>query len=497
MKRNRLRELPAVALVYFSGALILLVVVAIFYYLAHEARYAFDRPFPYGYRFSLQPPVLEPDPYTGEIVDDLTVDPNASLLAANFEGEDGVDDKEQSAPMPTLAELEGYHPFGTGSAVIATLEDVNLDGLYRDNWKKAKPASQGDSFYLFAFATPEYDKPTMKLAWGPDAAFSAKDCPYDIRLRLVRAPEGVELDPFDIDLVKHEQGAIELPAWIAKTDADRTSGYVFEMIATPTKSNFVATIIGFFKTDWAPTLQYPRYGFVPLLLSTMLMSFVALLIAVPIGLACATYLAEIAPVRVREWLKPIIEMLASIPTVVLGYFGLMIVAPGIVKVFSESLGMTSGRSFVTASLVLAFLLLPTIISIGEDALRAVPNLMREGASALGFTTRETIKKVVMPTARAGIVATVLLGFARAIGETMIIWILSGGTAVMPSANPIKTLAAPTRGMTDTIAIEMGNVEFEGAHYGHLFMIGLALFLVTLVINLAGYAYGRKRKWLAS
>jgi phosphate transport system permease protein len=497
MKRLNLRDLPAVALIYTSGALVVLVIVAIFYYLAHEARYAFDRPFPYGYRFSLQPPVLEPDPYTGQIVDDLTVDPNATLLAANFEGEDGIDDKEEGAPMATLNDLEGYHPFGTGTAVIESLDELNAEELFRDNWKQAKHATQGERFFLFAFATQEYTAPTMKLAFQPDAAFSPKDCPFDIKLRLVQSPNGINVEPVEIDLIQNPSGKIELPTWIAKSDEDRTKGYVFEMVASPKKSNFAATLAGFFKTDWAPTLQYPRYGFIPLLLSTMLMALLALAIAVPVGLACSTYLAEIAPARIREWLKPIVEMLASIPTVVLGYFGLMIVAPSIVKVFSEAIGMTSGRSFLTASLVLAFLLLPTVISIGEDALRAVPASFRDGASALGFTSKETIKKVVMPAARAGIVATVLLAFARAIGETMIIWILSGGTAVMPSLDPVKTLAGPTRGMTDTIAIEMGNVEFEGPHYGHLFMIGLTLFLITLAINLIGYAYGRKRKWLAS
>lgn len=495
--RDRLKDLPAVGLVYLSGALIAMIIIAMFYYLAHEARHAFARPFPYGYRFSLQPPALEPDPYTGEVVDDLTVVPNATLLTANLEGEDGIDEKEESAPMPTLADLAGYHPFGTGTAVINSLDDLDPNQLFRDNWKAAKDATQGERFYLFAFATPEYDKPTMKLAYQPDAAFSVRDCPYDIKLRLISAPRGTAVEPIEIDLVRSPAGKVELPTWIARTDEERTKGYVFELVATPKTNNFVATIAGFFQTDWAPTLQYPRYGFIPLLLSTILMSFVALLIAVPTGIACATYLAEVAPKKVREILKPTIEMLASIPTVVLGYFGLMIVAPGVVRLFSDAIGMTNGRSFLTASLVLAFLLLPTIISIGEDALRAVPISLREGASALGLTVREMIRKVVLPAARAGIVATVLLGFARAIGETMIIWILSGGTAVMPSLNPVKTLVAPTRGMPDTIAIEMGNVEFEGAHYGHLFMIGLMLFLITLTINIVGYAYGRRRNWLAS
>lgn len=491
MRNSRFKEWIMERLVFLAGGLVMISIFAIFYYLAHESRYAFDQKFSYGYRIGLQPKEIKPDPYTNEIVDDLTLDPASSLLAANQEGADGLDEKEEAVPTPSIADTAGISNFVTAAPLTGDESKIDPSSLYRDDWRSPKSAAKGDRFLLFAFATPDFKEPTMKIVWEPDAAFDPKIAPYNIRLRLVRAPEGINVPAINLNLIDQPKGKIEIPTWIAKTDADRTKGYLFEMVAEPKTNNFFATISNFFKTDWAPTLQYPRFGFVPIFLSTALMAVLALLMAVPIGLAAAIWLSESAPVRLREWVKPVIEMLASVPTVVLGYFGLMIVAPGVMATFGKAIHMESGRCMLTTSIVLAVLLLPTIISVGEDALRAVPGSLRDGALALGLTGREAIKSVVLAAARPGVIAAVLLTFARAIGETMIIWILSGGSVNMPTLNPATTLASSTRGMADTTMIEMGNVEFEGVHYGHLFLIGLVLFLFSLAVNLIGYRFGRR------
>lgn len=176
----------------------------------------------------------------------------------------------------------------------------------------------------------------------------------------------------------------------------------------------------------------------------------------------------------------------------------MLVAPALQTALAGPLGVESGRSLLTAALIMGILLIPTIATVCEDALRNVPNNLRDGGFALGLTQRETLKNVVMPAAKSGMIAAVMLGMARAFGETMIIWILSGGTPAMPRVDSftgaLQTLVGSTRGMPDTIAIEMGNVAFEDVHYGHLFMVGLLLFIITLVINLVGFRFARKAAW---
>ncbi len=492
MNSKRFKDWLMERLVFISGGIVVILIGAVFYYLIHESRYAFDQTFSYGYRFALQSKELKPDPYTNQIVDDLTLDPFATLLTANPEGADGLDENEEAVQILPMDELSGSTSFVTATSLETDLSKVQQHELYRDNWTQPKHANKGTRYLLFAFAMPDFNEQTMKLAWEPDASFLPSIAPYDIKLRLIQAPTGVSVNPIEVDLKQNPRGKLELPAWHANADKEKINGYVFEMLVTPKTNNFFATIGNFFKTDWAPTLQYPRFGFVPIFLATILMALLALLFAVPVGIAAATWLSELAPNRIREWVKPIVEMLASVPTVVLGYFGLMIVAPGIIAIFGKAFVMESGRCMLTASIVLGFLLLPTIISISEDALKSVPNSLRDGAFALGLTAKETIKRIVVVGAKPGIVAAVLLTFARAIGETMIVWILSGGTVKMPSINPVNTLVSSTRGMPDTTMIEMGNVEFEGVHYGHLFLIGLVLFLFSLAVNLVGYRFGRKK-----
>lgn len=480
MKR-KVHEWFVERLVYLAGALLIIALGSIFFFLASESRHAFERKFSFGFRFALRE---EGKP---DAAADLTQDPNAAILVANFEGSDGFDDKEEAVPAFTLEEVRGSYSL----AVAAT----DYEGqLYRDDWRTAKNANKGDTFKLFAFATPEYRAKKMVLVWEPDVDFDPKTSPYDFRLTLAKAPAGSGVEGTDLDLKKQPKGQLTLPTYVASTDEERTQGYVFELRAVPREGNFAATIKGLASTDWQPTAGHPRFGFVPLLLGTLSMAAIAIIIAAPLGTAAALFLSEIASARVREWVKPVIEMLASIPTVVLGYFGLMLLAPALQKTAGEALHMESGRSMITASLMLAFLLLPTVISLAEDALRAVPNALRDSAFAIGCTSREAIKNVILPAARAGIVGASLLAFARAVGETMIIWMLSGGTPSMPSANPLKTAVSSVRGITDTIAIETPNVEFGGAHYGHLFLIALILFAFTLVINLSGFYYARSKRW---
>jgi len=170
------------------------------------------------------------------------------------------------------------------------------------------------------------------------------------------------------------------------------------------------------------------------------------------------------------------------------------IAPALQKLFGEALQLSSGRGLSATALMMTVFILPTIISLSEDALRAVPNCLREGAEALGFTHAGRIRLVILPAAKSGLIAAVLLAVARVMGETMIVWILSGGTPTMPDfSSPtaaLGTLVKPTRAIPDTIAIEMGNVELESPHYGYLFLLGLTLFVLTLII-LLGFAY-RKR-----
>lgn len=476
---------------YGAGAVVVLCIAALFYYLARESTYAFNQKFTYGFRFAAQS-------LDRNQVAEIDVDPNASVLSAHQDGTDGLDDREDPFPMPTIESLRGVAALATGTALTGDLAEVQPSQLYRDDWREAKAATKGDAYLLFAFATPEYRHPHMVLSWQPDTGADPNLVPYDLKLRLVRAPEGVRVGDIVIDLKSRPSGSIELPTFIAKTDAERTNGYVFRLEATPSASGVAATLRNLFRNEWGPTLAHPRYGMVPLIVGTLLITGIAMLIATPVGIYLAVYLAEIAPKRLREWLKPCVELLSSVPTVVLGYFGLMLVAPAFQQVFQNAVQVESGRALLTTAVVMAVLLVPSIATVAEDALRSVPNNLRDGAEALGLTPKEMLKQVQLPAARAGMVGAFLLGTARAIGETMIVWMLSGGTPGLPTfanaQDAFANLMKPTRGLPDTIAIEMGNVDFEGVHYGHLFVLGLTLFCMTLAINLIGHWVGRRSAW---
>lgn len=231
----------------------------------------------------------------------------------------------------------------------------------------------------------------------------------------------------------------------------------------------------FLGRQWYPTSQpSPLYGVLPLILGTLWVSFGAILIALPFGLAVAIYLAELADDKVRRFLKPVIELLAGIPSVVYGFFGLVVIVPFIQKVFSLPVGETA----LAGSIVLAVMALPTIITVAEDAIRSTPRAMKESSLALGATHWQTIRKVILPYSISGITAAVVLGIGRAIGETMAVLMVTGNAAVMP-----RTLLEPIRTIPATIAAELGEAPAGGTHYQALFLLGCILFLLTLVISI--------------
>ena len=239
---------------------------------------------------------------------------------------------------------------------------------------------------------------------------------------------------------------------------------------------FRVTPANLFGTRWYPT--FDLFGTLPLLLGSALVTVTAIAIALPLGVATAVFVREVAPAWAREVLKPMIEILAGIPSVVLGFFGMTLVAP----LVRTTLGAPTGLTAFTGALILAYMSLPTIISVAEDALDAVPKSYRDAGLAMGATQWQTIWRVVVPAARSGIITAVMLGMGRAIGETMAVMMVTGNAARMPLS--LDAIFRPVRTMTATIAAEMGEVAQGSTHYHVLFAIGIILFLVTFIINLA-------------
>jgi phosphate transport system permease protein len=231
-----------------------------------------------------------------------------------------------------------------------------------------------------------------------------------------------------------------------------------------------------FGTKWYPTFNL--FGTLPLILGSLLVTVMAIAIALPLGVATAVFVREVAPYWTREILKPMIEVLAGIPSVVLGFFGMILVAPTV----REFLGVPTGLTAFSGALLLAYMALPTIISVAEDALDAVPKSYRDAGLAMGATQWQTIWRIVVPAARSGIVTAVMLGMGRAIGETMAVMMVTGNAGRMPLS--LDSLFRPVRTMTATIAAEMGEVARGSTHYHALFGIGVILFVLTFLINLA-------------
>jgi len=228
-------------------------------------------------------------------------------------------------------------------------------------------------------------------------------------------------------------------------------------------------------TDWYPTSTPPSFGFLPAESGSLWVTGIAIALAMPLGVLAAIYLSEFASRRVKELAKTVIEFMSAVPSVVLGLIGVAVLVPQVQRVFHLDSGLTG----LTAGLVVGVMVLPTVISIAEDAMYAVPGDLRAGSLALGNTRWQTAYKVVVPSASSGIFAAVMLGLGRAIGETMVVLMVAGNTMLI-----IDSPFLPTRTMTGTIAQEMGEVIQGGLHYSVLFTMGLVLFVVTFAINLA-------------
>jgi len=229
-----------------------------------------------------------------------------------------------------------------------------------------------------------------------------------------------------------------------------------------------------FGLEWYPTYDPPSFGIFPLVVGSLIVTLIATVIAVPLGVMAAIYISEIAPRRIKEILKSVIELLAGLPSVVLGFFGMVIVAPWL----QETFDLPTGLNIINASVILAIMAIPTISSISEDALYAVPREFKEASYALGATKFETIAQVIVPSSLSGISTAVMLGMARAIGETMVVLMVAGGAAAIP-----ESLFDPVRPMPASIAAEMGETPYGSSHYQALFAIGMVLFFLTLAFNL--------------
>lgn len=230
----------------------------------------------------------------------------------------------------------------------------------------------------------------------------------------------------------------------------------------------------FFGGEWFPTATpAPQFGFMPLVLGTVWVTVFAILFALPFGLAVAVYMSEVANERMRKLLKPVIELLSGIPSVVYGFFGLIVIVP----LLQDTFGLPVGESGLAGAIVLAIMALPTIITVGEDAMRNCPRSQREASLALGASKWQTIYKVVMPYSISGITSGVVLGIGRAFGETMAVLMVTGNAAVIPLSitDPLRTIPA-------TIAAELGEAPAGGPHYQSLFLLGVVLFFITLIIN---------------
>jgi len=225
---------------------------------------------------------------------------------------------------------------------------------------------------------------------------------------------------------------------------------------------------------WYPIENY--FGILPLITGSLVVTLGAALVAVPFGIGTAVYISEIAPRWMREILKPLVELLGGLPSVVMGFLGILILSP-FLRVF---LNLPTGLTAFTGSLLLGGIAVPTVVSVAEDALDSVPRAYREGAWALGATQWQTIWRVTLPAAKSGVLTAVMLGVGRAIGETMTVMMVTGNAPVL--AVKLGSLFSPVRTMTATIAAEMGEVANGSVHYHTLFFIGMVLFIISLTVN---------------
>lgn len=235
---------------------------------------------------------------------------------------------------------------------------------------------------------------------------------------------------------------------------------------------------------WYPTFDPPEYGILPMIMGSLTVTVLSSLIAIPLGIMTAIYLAEIASRPVRNVAKPMVEMLQALPSVVIGFFGMVVVAPWL----QEHFDIATGLNIMNAAVMLAFMAVPTITSIAEDAIYSVPGDLREASLALGATRWQTIARVVVPAALPGISTAVILGMARSIGETMVVLMVAGGAAMIPGS-----IFDPVRPMPASIAAEMAEAPFRSGHYHALFATGLVLFMFTLAFNVLAAWISEKKK----
>jgi phosphate transport system permease protein len=235
---------------------------------------------------------------------------------------------------------------------------------------------------------------------------------------------------------------------------------------------------------WYPTSDPPDFGIFPLIVASIAVTAFSSTLAIPLGVMTAIYLAEVASHRLRELVKPIVELLAALPSVVIGFFGMVIVAPFLQNVF----GIATGLNLFNASLMLAFMSIPTICSLSEDAIYSVSQEIKEASLALGATHWQTIYRVIIPASLSGITTAIILGMSRAIGETMVVLMVAGGATLIPTS-----IFDPVRPMPASIAAEMAEAPFRSDHYYALFATGIVLFLFTLAFNMIADHVAHKYK----
>lgn len=236
--------------------------------------------------------------------------------------------------------------------------------------------------------------------------------------------------------------------------------------------------------EWYPTFEPPEFGIFPLIIGSLIVTTISTCIAVPLSILLAVFTAEVAPDYLKNTAKVIIELLAGLPSVVLGFFGMVVIAP----ILQDSFNLPSGLNIINASLILSIMVVPTIASLSDDALRAVPKEYKEASYALGATRFETIAFVIIPGALSGIFTAIILGMARAIGETMVVLMVAGGAGAIP-----ESIFDSVRPMPASIAAEMGEAPRNGLHYHALFAIGMVLFFITLAFNIVADYVSRRFK----
>lgn len=241
-------------------------------------------------------------------------------------------------------------------------------------------------------------------------------------------------------------------------------------------------------SEWYPTSGNPRFGVLPLIIASVSVTVLASAISIPLSLAVAIYLAELAGNRVREIVKPVVEIIASIPSVVIGFFGMVVVAPFLMERFN----IDSGLNMFNAAAMLAFMAVPTIASISEDAISSVPLSLKEASYALGANRWQTIFHVTLPASLSGIWTAIILGISRVIGETMVVLMVAGGATLIP-----HSVFDPVRPLTSNIAAEMAEAEVGGVHYNALFAIGIILFVITFIFNLVADYLSNKYRFKSS